>query len=49
MYYPECNVLVPRIADPRSRTPAFKSVLAEVEPAVTDPAPRRSGSAAAPG
>jgi molybdopterin-dependent oxidoreductase alpha subunit len=39
MYYPECNVLVPRIADPRSRTPAFKSVLAEVEPAVTDPAP----------
>ena len=26
MYYPECNVLVPRAADPRSRTPAFKSV-----------------------
>lgn len=26
MYYPECNVLVPRSSDPRSRTPAFKSV-----------------------
>lgn len=27
MYYPECNVLVPRSTDPRSRTPAFKAVL----------------------
>jgi anaerobic selenocysteine-containing dehydrogenase len=26
MYYPECNVLVPRISDPRSRTPSFKSI-----------------------
>ena len=26
MYYPECNVLVPRASDPRSRTPAFKSI-----------------------
>ena len=26
MYYPECNILVPRTSDPRSRTPAFKSV-----------------------
>jgi len=26
MYYPEANVLVPRSIDPRSRTPAFKSV-----------------------
>ena len=26
MYYPEANVLVPRNLDPRSRTPAFKSV-----------------------
>lgn len=26
MYYPECNILVPRSSDPRSRTPAFKSV-----------------------
>ncbi len=30
MYYPECNILVPRFADPRSRTPAFKSVLVTV-------------------
>lgn len=27
MYYPEANVLVPRKADPRSKTPAFKSVV----------------------
>ena len=33
MYYPECNVLVPRSADPRSKTPAFKSVLVTVEAA----------------
>jgi len=26
MYYPECNILVPRASDPRSRTPAFKSI-----------------------
>jgi len=26
MYYPECNVLVPRTSDPRSKTPAFKSI-----------------------
>ena len=30
MYYPEANVLVSRAVDPRSRTPAFKSVLVEV-------------------
>jgi anaerobic selenocysteine-containing dehydrogenase len=33
MYYPECNVLVPKSADPRSKTPAFKSVLITIEPA----------------
>ena len=35
MYYPEANVLVPRRLDPRSRTPAFKSIAARilVEPA----------------
>ena len=33
MYYPEANVLVPRTLDPSSKTPAFKCVLAEVEPA----------------
>ncbi len=30
MYYPEANVLVPRAVDPRSKTPAFKSVRVEV-------------------
>jgi anaerobic selenocysteine-containing dehydrogenase len=30
MYYPEANVLVPRILDKQSRTPAFKSVSARV-------------------
>ena len=32
MYYPEANVLVPRDVDPRSRTPAFKSVVIELVP-----------------
>ncbi len=32
MYYPEANVIVPRRIDPRSRTPAFKSVWVEVIP-----------------
>jgi molybdopterin-dependent oxidoreductase alpha subunit len=32
MYYPEANALVPRRLDPRSRTPAFKSVGARVRP-----------------
>lgn len=32
MYYPEANVLVPRRLDPRSRTPAFKSVAVRVKP-----------------
>lgn len=31
MYYPEANTLVPRTADPASRTPAFKNVLVRVE------------------
>ena len=31
MYYPEANVLVPRHADPQSRTPAFKSIAITVE------------------
>jgi anaerobic selenocysteine-containing dehydrogenase len=30
MYYPEANAIVPRRVDPRSRTPAFKSVAAQV-------------------
>ena len=32
MYYPEANMLVPRHADPQSRTPAFKSVAVTIEP-----------------
>jgi hypothetical protein len=32
LYYPEANVLVPRHVDPRSKTPAFKSVLVEIAP-----------------
>lgn len=35
MYYPESNVLVPKSADPLSRTPAYKSVAVEV--AVDEP------------
>jgi molybdopterin-dependent oxidoreductase alpha subunit len=31
MYYPEANVLVPRHADPHSRTPAFKSIVIRIE------------------
>jgi anaerobic selenocysteine-containing dehydrogenase len=31
MYYPEANAIVPGRVDPRSRTPAFKSVAARVE------------------
>ena len=31
MYYPEANILVPKILDKQSRTPAFKSILVEVE------------------
>jgi len=30
MYYPEANVLIPRRADPKSRTPAFKSTIVRV-------------------
>jgi molybdopterin-dependent oxidoreductase alpha subunit len=40
MYYPESNVLVPKSADPLSRTPAFKSIAVEVvpdEPAAVGP------------
>ena len=32
MYYPECNILVPRFVDPRSRTPGFKLVLITIKP-----------------
>ena len=39
MYYPEANALVPRRADPTSKTPAFKSVPIRVVPSQA-PAPR---------
>ena len=32
MYYPEANALVPRALDARSKTPAFKSVVARLMP-----------------
>jgi len=40
MYYPESNVLVPRSADPLSRTPAYKSVAVTVGPDDAAPAAR---------
>jgi molybdopterin-dependent oxidoreductase alpha subunit len=45
MYYPEANVLVPRIVDEQSKTPAFKSIVVAVE-AMTPVAPKRSLSGA---
>ena len=32
MYYPEANVLVDRVIDPESLTPAFKSIAVTIEP-----------------
>jgi molybdopterin-dependent oxidoreductase alpha subunit len=32
MYYPEANAIVPRCIDPESGTPAFKSIIARLEP-----------------
>jgi anaerobic selenocysteine-containing dehydrogenase len=34
MYYPEANVLVPRHADPMSKTPAFKGIVIRLEAGV---------------
>jgi hypothetical protein len=33
MYFPECNIIVPRDVDPVSRTPGFKGFVAGVRPA----------------
>jgi hypothetical protein len=30
MYYPESNVLVPRVVDPQSRTPNFKNIVVSI-------------------
>jgi anaerobic selenocysteine-containing dehydrogenase len=51
MYYPEANVLIPRIADPQSRTPAFKSAAVMVEAAESQHpfAPGSAGGYAAAG
>ncbi len=46
MYYPEANALVPRRVDPRSKTPAFKSVQVTIEPAL-DMAPNAGADVAA--
>jgi hypothetical protein len=43
MYYPESNVLVPRVADVQSRTPAYKSFAVRVEADDSPAAPHRSG------
>lgn len=41
MYYPEANILVPRTADPYSKTPAFKNVLITISvPAAAKPPQR---------
>lgn len=31
MYYPEANVLIPKVADPNSGTPSFKNTLVEID------------------
>ncbi len=31
MYYPEANVLIPKVADAKSKTPAFKNVVVRIE------------------
>lgn len=46
MYYPEANVLVPRALDDRSKTPAYKNVVARVRAAAAAPVGAVSGSAA---
>jgi molybdopterin-dependent oxidoreductase alpha subunit len=45
MYYPEANVLIPRVADPLSHTPAFKSVAIAIEKSTAgDSDPSRNGA-----
>ncbi|HEX7879528.1 MAG TPA: FdhF/YdeP family oxidoreductase [Candidatus Eisenbacteria bacterium] len=45
MYYPEANAIVPRKIDPKSGTPAFKSVPARVVKSVGRPAPHHARKA----
>ena len=32
MYFPETNVLIPKTADAKSKTPAFKNVVVTIDP-----------------
>jgi molybdopterin-dependent oxidoreductase alpha subunit len=41
MYYPEANILVPRTADPYSKTPAFKNILITIHTQAGAPASSR--------
>ncbi|MFB3138791.1 MAG: molybdopterin dinucleotide binding domain-containing protein, partial [Phycisphaerales bacterium] len=36
MYYPEANAIIPKRADPRSGTPAFKNTVVRIEPSPAD-------------
>lgn len=42
MYYPEANALVPKRVDPKSKTPAFKSVVVSIAPFMGDIARRQT-------
>ncbi|OYV86029.1 MAG: hypothetical protein B7Z73_12465 [Planctomycetia bacterium 21-64-5] len=46
MYYPEANVLVPRHADPLSKTPAFKSIVVTLEESPAAELPRAKSNGA---
>ena len=37
MYFPEANILVSRLTDPSSKTPAFKGVVVRVVPIPNQP------------
>lgn len=43
MYYPEANVLVPKVADQKSKTPAFKHTRVTIEPAPLQSSPTTNG------
>ncbi len=43
MYYPEANILIPKTADPQSKTPSFKSIAVTIEPTHTATPPHTNG------
>lgn len=47
MYYPEANVLVPKTADPKSKTPAFKNIRVSIESASVTASPESNGHSSA--